>query len=511
MVERAEPFVDRVATAPKEARSAWPSWAMRGWAWALGEALLFPVVALFGLGLIGALPDELLSDSWLVILGGKEIAQHGLPAHDTLTIWAHGRAWVDQQWLGQLVFYGLYALGGVKLALFAHSTAVASAFVAAIAAARWRGGSVRSVCWIALPVVYILSWASWNARAQTLALPLFVAVVWLLTRDGGSESRRILLVFPILVLWANVHGSVVAGALLVGLYGLTYAIERRRQPLRTWLPRTALLCIGPLACLFASPYALALPSYYAEILGNPGFRQFITEWKPTTPSTQTAPFYVLAFATVWVLGRRGDRLTRFEKLLVLVTLLMALQTIRNVVWFALLALMLIPTPLDAVVKPNTAAMRFSFLNRALVLISIAAATAAVAGVAAKPSSWFARSYPGGALAAVDRATAQDPGVRVFANEQYGDWLLLSRPQLRGRLAFDIRFELLSKKQLQTLVNARRRVEGWRQTLAPFGLFVLKKGTDSRLAAALLREPGARLSYRGSDAIVISRPVRAVGR
>jgi hypothetical protein len=190
---------------------------------------------------------------------------------------------------------------------------------------------------------------------------------------------------------------------------------------------------------------------------------------------------------------------------------MALQTIRNVVWFALVALMLIPTPLDAVVKPNTAAMRFSFLNRALVLISIVAAIVAVAGVAAKPSSWFTRSYPTGALTAVNRVAAEEPGVRVFANEQYGDWLLLNRPELRGRLAFDIRFELLSKTQLQTLVNARRRVEGWRETLAPFGLFVLKKGPDTRLATALLREPGAKLRYRGSGSIVISRPVRPTSR
>lgn len=507
MIERAEPFVDRVATAPRAAASAWPGWGARRWSWALGEALLFPVVALFALGLLGALPDELLSDSWLVILGGKEIVQHGLPSHDALTLWGSGRAWVDQQWLGQLVFYGLYALGGIKLALLAHAGAVAAAFVAAIAAARWRGGSVRSVCWIALPTVYIMSWAAWNARAQTLALPLFVLVVWLLVGDSRRESRRIFLVFPLLALWANIHGSAVAGAFLVALYGLTYAFERRRKPLRLWLPRTALLCIGPLACLFVSPYAPSLPGYYTEILANPAFREFITEWKPTTPSTQTAPFYLLAFATLWILGRRGDRVSLFEKLLVLVTLVMAVQTIRNVVWFALVALMLIPTPLEAVVRPNTSAMRYSFLNRALVLLSVVASLVALAGVASKPSSWFTRSYPAGALTAVDRVVAQHPRVRVFANEQYGDWLLLERPQLRGRLAFDIRFELLSKHQFQTLVNARRRVEGWRQTLAPFGLFVLKKGPDSKLALALLREPGARLRYRGNGAIVISRPVR----
>ena len=45
-------------------------------------------------------------------------------------------------------------------------------------------------------------------------------------------------------------------------------------------------------------------------------------------------------------------------------------------------------------------------------------------------------------------------MRVYANEMYGDWLLLRRPQLRGRLAFDIRFELMSKKELQDSFKLR---------------------------------------------------------
>ena len=65
---------------------------------------------------------------------------------------------------------------------------------------------------------------------------------------------------------------------------------------------------------------------------------------------------------------------------------------------------------------------------------------AVVAVAAKPESWFERSYPTGILTAFDRAQARNPQMRVYANETYGNWLLLRRPSLRGRLAFDIRVE-----------------------------------------------------------------------
>jgi hypothetical protein len=166
--------------------------------------------------------------------------------------------------------------------------------------------------------------------------------------------------------------------------------------------------------------------------------------------------------------------------------------------------MLVPTALDGVLKPNNRAMRFQLLNRALVVASVAGVVAVLGVVAAKPPSWFERNYPTGILAAFDRVQARNPQMRVYAAETYGNWLLLRRPGLRGRLAFDIRFELLSKKQLRRLVDVRRRVDGWQRVVAPYSLFVLKKGLDGQLAAALLRQPGARVEYRGHDAVVISR-------
>jgi hypothetical protein len=507
MVDHAQPILDRVGAAPEQALTERSAWVARAREWASRETLLFPVVALFIIGVAGNLPNELFQDGWLVILGGREVVQHGLPSHDALTIWTHGREWVDQQWLAQLLFYGLYALGGVKLALSAHAAFIAAAFTLAIVMARRRGASTRSVCWIAVPVYFLLTWAAWNARAQSLAVLLFVATVALLIRDAHSPSRRVFLVLPLLVLWANIHGTALTGAVLVALWGVTSAVQNRARPLRQWLPRSAALVIAPLACVFASPYAASLPGYYHTMLLNSGFRQFIVEWRPTAPSIQTAPFYLLAFLTVWLIGRKKERLLPFEQVLLGFTLLMGLQTIRSVLWFTLTALMILPYALDGVLKPNTRAMRFPVLNRALVASSVAGVIAVVAVVAAKPATWFDRDYPTGVLTAFDRVQARDAGMKVFADEKYGDWLLVRRPALRGRLAYDIRFELGSKGELRRLLNVKQRVEGWQRTLAPYSLFVLSSDSEGKLAAALLLQPGARREFRGNGAIVISRPAQ----
>src|SRR5439155_24409351 len=85
------------------------------------------------------------------------------------------------------------------------------------------------------------------------------------------------------------------------------------------------------------------------------------------------------------------------KVLLAATLLIGLQTIRGVIWFTLVALMLVPVALDGVLKPNTRAMRFQLLNRSLIATSLVGVVVAVAAVAAKPSIWFERSYPRGIL------------------------------------------------------------------------------------------------------------------
>src|SRR4029079_8613038 len=68
---------------------------------------------------------ELLNvDSWLTLVSGREIVEHRLPHRETLTVIPAGREWIDQQWLAQLLFYGLVRVRGLGLALLVHALLV---------------------------------------------------------------------------------------------------------------------------------------------------------------------------------------------------------------------------------------------------------------------------------------------------------------------------------------------------------------------------------------------------
>jgi len=457
-------------------------------------AAFAPVVAALACGLLLLLPAEMSPDGWFALLSGHEIVAHGLPSHDTLTVWGLGRRWVDQQWLAQLGLYGLYSLGGLRLALIVNAAAVAGSFAAALAVARARGGSVGNVLIVSLPAAFVIGWNGSALRPQTLVLPLFVALMWLLIDGARRPSRRVFLVVPVLALWANLHGSVVLGSLLVGIYAATSAWGRRRIELGD-----VALIVCAVALPFVSPYGPHLPGYYNALLFNSQFAQYVPDWMPTAPSIVTLPFYVLVLGAVFLLGRARGTVTVFERVTLVVLLVLGLEASRGMVWFALVALITMPTMLNGVLRTELHGPRR--IGSVLLASSLGAVVVATAVIATKPQTWFTSSYPPAAA----RATAEAAGgtSKVFANGAYSDWLLLVQPSLRGRIAYDARFELLPDGRLADAAAVSIGRADWRRILAPFDVVVLRP-EETEMRAALLRYGGWREVLTHEHVVVLRR-------
>ena len=191
---------------------------------AILETSPFPVflVSLVGVVLLTVFgPSLVVGDTWLTLMAGREIVDHGLPDVEHVTLLGEGATWTDQQWLAQLVFYAAHEVAGMRLVVVLDVALVLLAIALAAGAARSAGASSRSTFLVGLLAVLAGPWG-WTIRAQSAALPLFAGTLWLLV-DGyrNGVRRRTLLVVPLLVLWANLHGSVVLGA------GLTVLLARR--------------------------------------------------------------------------------------------------------------------------------------------------------------------------------------------------------------------------------------------------------------------------------------------
>jgi hypothetical protein len=455
------------------------------------------VIGAFAAVLITHLRTALASDAWMALLSGRVVAEHGLPSHDTLTIWAHGHTWIDQQWLAQLALYGLERIGGLPLALLAHTALVTAGLALAATVSRRIGGSARSATWVAVPVLVAFWPEAAIMRPQSFAYPLFAGVLWLLFDDLRLHSGRIYLVLPLLVLWANLHGSVVVGAALVSAYALVELASSLWAKPRSVAARSLVLLMAPWLCLLASPYATSLPHYYRTIFSS-SFGSYVTEWAPTTLTFQNAPVYLLALGGFWLFGRAGRHTSAFEKLAFAGLTLLAFDAVRNAPWLALLSLIVLPRLLDALRAPAVEPRR---MNRMLAITMLAGLTVATVAVAFKPLSWFTeQQYPVAASNAIVRAAG--PRGRVFANERYADWLVFEHPQLAGRIAYDSRFELLTGRQLRKAATFRKLVAGWRSTVRGYPVLVLNEVDDHQPIRALLRAREARVVLRKGSLVVL---------
>ena len=273
------------------------------------EIVLVILLAGFAIVFVSAFPPQLLvNDSFLTLVGGREVVEHGLPHHDTLTILGAGRTWTDQQWGAQLLAYAAYQLGGhATLALVAAAFVVA-AFVVAAVGARALGAGPRAIVLVFFPVILAAPWA-WTIRAQVFVLPLFTTLVWLLASEARRPSKRVYLAIPLLVVWANLHGSVALGALLTMLLAAIELVRTRGRSSRRSLP---LLVLAPLAVL-ATPYGpLVTARYYRLMLVHPPFADRVTEWQPSDPAIDTLVFYVLGGLALVVAVWGRKRLTSFD-------------------------------------------------------------------------------------------------------------------------------------------------------------------------------------------------------
>jgi hypothetical protein len=468
------------------------------------EALPIVIVALW-LGLLGiSLPLLVVGDSWLSFVDGRLIAQHGLPHVDTLTFWSLGRPWVDQQWGAHLVLYETMAHGGLITALLLGVACIAACLTVLAVAARKLGGSPRSA---AIGVALPLLGAPWLAqlRTQTLALPLFALLYALLAHDSRRPGRRVLWVLPLLILWANLHGSVALGAGLVVLYGL--GLVRRAATRR----RGALLVLGSPLTLLASPYGLRLVDYYHLMLFHPPLAKYVVEWRPPTVQAPTVGLFVSAFGAAALWGGHRRVLTSFEKWAVPLLLLAALTAVRNGLWFELALAVSLPRLLDGA-WPSRISLTDGVrrLNVVLGGLALAGIVGLFAYQAARGSAWLNKSHPSVAAASAVAAAAGRDGI-VLSDDLHADWLLWEEPSLQGRVAYDTRFELLRASELEQLDKLQRASHpAWARCGAIARVVTFADRRISRLVRAEgVLASGSRTIADSKDFVAVAQPEASI--
>lgn len=236
------------------------------------NAWQWPVV--FGLVILLALAAAIYPasdpDLYIMLATGRYVAQTGqAPAADLWSHTAYGRPWQMHEWLGALIFYGLFSAWGIGGIIIFKASLLAAAFAVALSAMRLKSvspGVALAVSALALLAVNY----GFAERIQVFAFFFLVfAIYWL---ELWRQKRiRTGLFFPVmvafLILWANIHITYVFGLFILGLYLMDDAWGQFRQ--RDWreLGRSFLIFAAAFVATGANPYGfyhpiLALTYYF---------------------------------------------------------------------------------------------------------------------------------------------------------------------------------------------------------------------------------------------------------
>jgi hypothetical protein len=283
-----------------------------------------------------------------VAIGRWIISRGAVPDSDPFSFSMYGAPWISFEWLSQIVYAEVHTLSGWAGVVALASAAIALA-LGLLTRFLLRELTVTPALFMVLAAFVLLA-PHLLARPHVLTLPIIVTWGAALVRSMDERTPPPYWALPLLVLWANLHGSVVLALGLIGPAILEALLTERRDEwsrvLFRWLPFTAFAAAA--CCL--TPYGLKPLLMPLTTLGLGQALGWIGEWRPQDFSHLGA-FEILLLGGIFALSR-GVTLPLTRALLLLGFIHFALTQVRNADLLGVLAPLYLAAPIARQLGPR---------------------------------------------------------------------------------------------------------------------------------------------------------------
>jgi tetratricopeptide (TPR) repeat protein len=328
-------------------------------------------------------------DLWLHLRMGWWISHHGfVPNYDVLSGTIYGKPWVNHEWLFQVLVYQVQKAFGFDGLISMQSIVVAFTFLVLLCLGYSRERQWLSVT--TLLMVLIVYQSRFTIRPDIFSILFFVLYIYILSLHINKRWAVYALVI-LQILWSNMHGFFFFGPLLAGVGILSEFIKRRVPLPYEWntvgrlsdkeydalkiifLLLLCACCVNPLTFQGALyPFSV----FFGLAGDNKIFFDHIVELqKPITSTTifnENFIYYKLLIvlsALSFVFNRRKIDVSSF--LVWVIFLGFSLVAIRNLVYFAVAAYMVLMVNVISTDWENLVPLRFdSFKFKHLTVIIV---------------------------------------------------------------------------------------------------------------------------------------------
>jgi len=455
-----------------------------------------PVVMLFLVfaGLASTIPPQ--ADTFFHLRSGLAMWESGwFLTRELFSHTAYGQPLHNHWWLSQLLFYGLYEVGGPVLLTIATGLC---GFTALLLSWRLFRGSIEAGVVLLFAVFLVVPW-TWSLRPQVFSMLLLMIVLRL------ALSDRLLWILPVLVLWANSHALVIFGVAITALVALE-ALNSSRQS----ATRSLLVAIAAAAMPMISPLGWHYWPRVVETVRESRTLGIIEYRSAFVFGDESWGIWLLVIGFVAVALRSLRTLVtreREDRILILATALFAVAAIvsvRNGAFFALVAAPTVSRLLPVVGRKRVRAAP----RRAVALIALTAL--GIAGL----STYRWRSgglhlgwQPIGPDAIQVIRNCPDPLYNEFGTGGPLTWFVPER-----RVFIDGRVEAYAADFLRRATTAELTGD-YRPLFAEYGIRCAIVRTQSKPAIALRSDPSMRPAFDDGEWAIFARaePINAVAR
>ncbi len=294
---------------------------------------------------------------------GEIILNQGMPHTDPFSYTFQGQVWVPQQWGAEVLMALTHRIGGLDAMLLAFATGVAALYTLIFRRAMQSGMGPMLAGLIVVVCLFVGAFHYFVRPHMFTILLLGWTMVCLIDYERGRCTEwRLVGLFPLDVLWTNLHGGVLGGTMSLGLavagWGMLFLKSRYfakntsgapelnpssvadPTPIRDW--RTAfLLCGIVLACLltpFINPHGLEMLRIWQRIVASKVLPAVVHEHMPLKP-TEPLGLAIIGLGAFYLLLLLGTlpRRPQVTWLIPLVWFVLSFKGIRQGPLFAITA------------------------------------------------------------------------------------------------------------------------------------------------------------------------------
>jgi len=280
-------------------------------------------------------------DFWWHLKLGQIIATTGsIPRTDLFSFTAAGQPFIAQNWLAELIYYGAYAIGGFPLLLLLNVTLLVLAYLPIYALCREAG--VRTA---AAATMLAVSGTICYIRPQVFSFLMFSLCYWILARHRSGSPRVLWILPPLTALWVNLHGAFVLGLGLVSLYLASESLRRLIHGPRTdvltaaGLGKVALILALCLIATLVNPEGYKVYDYVRVVMTDAASQELVSEWQPPRidDALGVLVLYLPLFLGLVIFTYAKTKPDLTEMALFAAFALLGLKSLRNGVWFGMIA------------------------------------------------------------------------------------------------------------------------------------------------------------------------------